>query len=377
MNALLEKNKYWIDETWEKVEKKLERTSVQARDKLPLWTVDGVYDDHSKGTAEAWTNGFWPGIMWLMYAATGKECYKITAEVGEKSLDKALKNYDCLHHDVGFMWHISAGANHLLTGNEESRNRNLHAAATLATRFNLAGQFIKAWNGEGVEGWVIIDSLMNIPMLYWAAEQTNNIAFKQIAMQHADTTIKNHIREDGSVYHILNYDIHTGECLGPATHTQGYEPVHSSWSRGQAWAIYGFVLSYIHTGEQRYLDAAKRVAHYFIANVVTTDYIPLCDFRAPEEPFCIDSSAGAIAACGLIEIAKAVPEFEKKMYMDAAMKMVKALVDTQCDWSDEEQAILLNSSGSWNLNTQKTYIWGDYYFVEALYKLKGYGKLFW
>ena len=377
MQTLLDANKPWIDETWAKIETKLRRNSELCRHKIPLRTVDGVYDDHSGGKCNAWTNGFWPGIMWLMYAATKEETFRETAENAENAMDVALEDYCGLFHDVGFMWHISAGANYKLTGNEKSKNRNLHAAAVLAARYNVNGEFIKAWNEEGYEGWVIIDCMMNIPLLYWAAEQTNNIALKQIAMHHADTSLRDHIRPDGSVYHIMDYDIETGECKGYATHTQGYDAETSSWSRGQAWAIYGYALSYIHTGEERYLDAAKKVAHYFIANVAATDYIPLADFRAPADPVYIDTSAGAIAACGMIEIAKAVPEFEKKMYMDAALKLMKALVDNQCDWSEEEQAILQNSSACHAQGVHETWIYGEYYFVEAMYKLKGFEPLFW
>lgn len=378
MQNVLAENRFWIDETWSKIEVKLRKNSQLLKDKLPLVTENGIYDDHSSPEeSKAWTNGFWPGIMWLMYASTKEECFREAAENGEKALDMALKNYNCLHHDVGFMWHISAGANYRLTGNEDSKNRNLHAAASLASRYNTEAKVIRAWNDKGAEGWVIIDCMMNIPLLYWAAEITDNIAFKQIAMHHADTTMLNHIRPDGSVYHILDYDINTGECKGPAWHTQGYNNEASSWSRGQAWALYGFILSYIHTGEQRYLDTAKKVAHYFISAVAADGYVPKADFRAPEEPVYYDTSAGAVAACGLIEIAKVVPEFEKKMYMQAAINIMKALTKHHCEWSEEEQSILQNSSACYAKGTHRSWIYGEYYYVEAMYKLKGFEPLFW
>ncbi|MBQ2696972.1 MAG: glycoside hydrolase family 88 protein [Clostridia bacterium] len=377
MESILNANKAWIDETWDKMVEKLRKVSVSTRNKLPHSTVDGVYDDKSGGLASSWTNGFWPGIMWLMYAGTGEDTFRKTAENGEEILDKALACYNVLHHDVGFMWHISAGANYRLTGNEKSKNRNLHAAAALAARYNVNGEFIKAWNEEGFEGWVIIDSMMNIPLLYWAEKETNNIAFRQIAMHHADKTMEHHIRPDGSVYHIMDYDINTGECNGPARITQGYEPKTSSWSRGQAWAIYGFVLSYLHTGEQRYLDTAKKVAHYFISAIIPDNFVPRSDFRAPEEPIYYDTSAAAIAACGLIEIAKAVPEFEKKMYMQAAVNIMKALVEKHCDFTDKDEAILQNCTGSYGEEVHYTCVYGEYYFVEAMYKLKGFEPLFW
>lgn len=376
MDQIWKDNQSWIDETWEKITVKLRRNSELLKHKLPSVSENGVYNDRSVDAISSWTNGFWPGIMWLMYAATGENCFRETAENGEEALDGALEHYNWLHHDVGFMWHISAGANYRLTGNEKSRNRNLYAAATLASRYNVDGQFIKAWNDVGTEGWVIIDCMLNIPLLYWAEKETNNIAFRQIADHHAQKTMAHHIRPDGSVYHVVEYDVHTGEVVGYPW-TQGYDGVHSSWARGQAWAIYGFVLAYIHTGNQEYLDTAKKVAHYFIANVCTTDYVPLHDFRAPKEPVYIDTSSGAIAACGLIEIAKAVPEFEKKMYMQAALNIMKALTEKHCDFSKEEQSILQNSSGFYGKEVHRPFIYGEYYYVEAMYKLKGFDVLFW
>lgn len=378
MEKLLKENKAWIEAYWIKTVEKLRRNCVLLKDKIPLVTVDGVYDDHSKGTQiSAWTNGFWPGIMWLMYSATSEKRFMDVAKKAEEALDAALVDYKRLHHDVGFMWHISSGASYKLTGDENSKNRVLHAAATLASRYNVNGQFIRAWNDKEAQGWVIIDSMMNIPLLYWAAEECENVSFRQIAMHHADTVLKNHIRPDGSVYHIVEYDVETGECKGAAPSTQGYDAETSSWSRGQGWALYGFVLSYIHTGEQRYLDAAKRVAHYFIAAVCGNGYVPRVDFRSPAEPVYVDTSAGAIAACGLIELAKAVPEYEKILYMQAALNIMKALCETQCDFSETEQSILQNSSARYARGVHKAWIYGEYYYVEAMYKLMGFEPQLW
>ncbi|MBR3933848.1 MAG: glycoside hydrolase family 88 protein [Clostridia bacterium] len=376
MKKILDENKPWIDETWEKITVKLRRNSKILKNKIPSVTTDGVYDDKSKNGISWWTNGFWPGIMWLMYDATGEEGFKETAENVENALDRALENFKKLDHDVGFIWHISAGANYLLTGNETSKNRNLHAAATLASRYNVDAGFIRAWNWESNEGWAIIDCMMNLPLLYWASKETGNVAFKKIADHHLDKTINHHIRSDGSTYHVVEYDVNTGEVLSYPW-TQGYDKDHSSWARGQSWAIYGFVLAYLHTKNIEYLDMAKKCAHYFIANVCSTGYVPRHDFRQPDEPCIIDTSAGAVAACGLIEIAKAVPEFENKMYMDAAVKIIKALTDNHCNWTEEEQSILQNSSACYNSNIHRSHIYGEYFYVESMYKLKGFDKLFW
>lgn len=376
MKKLLDENKDWIDDAWSEIVGKLRRNSILLKNKIPCVTIDGVYDDKSQRNVGAWTNGFWPGIMWLLYDATSESCFREAAENAEELLDAALMNFKHLGHDVGFMWHISSGANYMLTGNEKSKNRFLHAAAALAARYNVEGGFIRAWNEDCFAGLSIIDCMMNIPLLYRAAEETHNIAFKQIAMHHVDKTMENHIRPDGSVYHTVDYDVNTGEILGYPV-SQGYEPVHSSWARGQAWALYGFVLSYIHTGKQAYLDTAKKVAHYFIASICDDGYVPKHDFRAPEEPVYIDTSAGAIAACGLFEIAKAVPEFEKKLYLKASLNIIKALTENHCDFGEEEQSILQNSSAHYGKDVHRSFIYGEYYYVEAMYKLKGFDKLFW
>ncbi len=376
MKKILSENKQWIDETWQKIEKKMSVVSELSKNKIPSTSEDGVHNDMTKVHIGAWTNGFWPGMMWLMYVATKEEKYKEIAEHCEKELDRALYRYQALYHDVGFMWHISAGVNYRLTGNPESKNRNLVAAAVLASRFNSDGKFIRAWNGDIAVGWAIIDCMMNIPMLYWASEEIGDPRFKQIAMHHADKTMQNHIRPDGSLIHIVEYDINNGDFVG-TPRTQGYDPETSCWSRGQAWAIYGFILSYLHTGKQEYLDVAKSTAHYFIAAVAGDGYIPKCDFRQPDDPDIIDCSAGAIAACGLIEIAKVVPEYEKKLYIKAALNILKAIEKEHCDWTLDEQCIVMDNTGSYTQNIHQTYLFADYYFIEAIYKLKDFGILFW
>ena len=365
----------WVDATWEKIEKKLSVTSQLSKNKIPYTTKDGIHDDRTTELSW-WTNGFWAALMWLMYDATGDEKYKKVAEVSEKYLDGVLYDYEIIHHDVGFMWHISAGANYRLTGNEQSKRRNIIAAAILASRYNTDGGFIRAWNEKGTDGWSIVDCMMNIPILYWASDILKDSRFSQIAMHHADKTLENHIRPDGSVIHVVEYDVNNGDVLS-YPHSQGYNPETSCWSRGQAWAIYGFILSYSHTEKEEYLDAAKRCAHYFIFAVCTEDYVPRCDFRQPDDPDIIDTTAGAIAACGLIEIAKIVPEYEKKLYIKAAIKILKALEERHCDWTLEEQSILQNGTERYTNGIHIPIIYGDYYFTEAIYKLRGNGKLFW
>jgi len=231
---VVNQNKAWIDEVWEKVEKKLSEVSVKSRDKIPYTTKDGIHSNETY--LNKWTNGFWGGMMWLMYLATENENFKIAAKKNEEALDGALAEVEHMHHDVGFMWHLTAGASYRITGDRKSFARNMFAAYALAARYNIDGKFITAWNSWGennYEGWSIIDCLMNIPILYWASKELNSDRLKRIAMAHCDMAIRDHIREDGSVNHIVEHKLDGGEVA--AVHAgQGYSP-DSCWSRGLSW----------------------------------------------------------------------------------------------------------------------------------------------
>ncbi len=375
MKDLKLENKAWIDETWSKIEKKLAVVSKRTAGKIPYTTIDGKYDNKAENNAAWWTNGFWAGILWHMYSATKDESYKTLAEEQETLLDEVLYNPEATHHDVGFQWSLASVAGYKLTGSEASKRRGLIAAKYLMSRYNPKAQFIVSWNSKEKENWSIIDTMMNLPLLYWASEETEYLRYKDLAMIHADQSARYHVRPDGSVNHINVYDYETGELVDTLG-GQGYI-AGSSWSRGQSWALYGFALSYNHTKEQRYLDIAKKVAHYFIANVATTDYVPLVDFRSPDEPKLIDTTAGAIAACGLIEIARNVPEFEKKMYLNAAVNILMAMEKTTCDWTTDCDAILLNGTEAYAKGRHISIIYGDFYFIEAILKLKDMDVMFW
>lgn len=366
--------KQWVDATWDKLVSKMEKVAVRSYDKLPYTTVDGVHTDEKETAVNKWTNSFFAGMLWHLYADTKKDVFRHTAEHSEELLDKAFEKYEVLHHDVGFLWNLSSGANYRLTGNQKSYLRASYAANLLAGRFISKGNYIQAWN-YNPKTRSIIDTMMNLNLLFWASEVQKDERFKEIAMAHADMTMENHIRPDGSVIHIVNHDPVTGE---PAEIMagQGYSK-DSSWSRGQAWAIYGFALAHIHTGKQAYLDTAKKVAHYFIA-ATCEDNLPRLDFRCPEEPVYYDSTAGMIAACGLIELSNLVPEHEKRMYFRAAMRLLRSIEKNFCDWNEDTDAVVTMGSerydtGKYNLPI----IYGDFFFTEALYKLRGNSLLFW
>lgn len=372
-----ENNQKWLDKIYEKIMAKMSAQCDRIGDKIPYIAEGGVYrEDKAQTDIVWWTNGFWPGMLWQMYHATGEEKYKVAANGVEDKLDQAFDKYTGLHHDVGFMWLHSAVANYRITGNERSLARGLHAAHLLAGRYNPRGKFIRSWNRDRA-GWVIVDSMMNVPLLYWAEDVIDDPRFKYIAMDHVDTVMNNTVRQDGSCNYIIVLDPTNGELL-ETPGGQGYAS-GSSWSRGQAWAIYGFALSYLHTDKKEYLDTAKKVAHYFISQIDLTDGVALLDFRAPKEPVYWDSTAGVCAACGLLEIANHVPALEKDFYINAAIKILKATDKKFCNWDINYDSIVQMGSGSYFTEHDKhvPIIYGDYFFIEAVLRLLDKDILIW
>lgn len=371
MNAYLtSEEQQWLEDVYGKICAKVSATSDRVGDTIPYIAEKGRYkEDLSQTAIEWWTNGFWAGLLWQMYHATGDDKYMNQAKITEEKLDRSMEEFEGLYHDVGFMWMHSAVANYRHTGDKKSFSRGHHAANLLAGRFNILGNYIRAWNGE-MSGWMIIDCLMNLSLLYWATEETKDPRFTAIAKRHADTALEYILRADGSSNHIVIMNPENGDVVdNPAG--QGIA-TGSSWSRGQAWALYGFVISYSHTKDVKYLDAAKRVAHYFIANLALNDYLPLCDFRAPMEPVLYDSTAGAIAACGLLEIAKHVDDEEKALYQRSAMKILMAMEKKFCNWNVEEDGMLYYGRVDYNSPAKDediSIIYGDYFFTEAIFRL--------
>ena len=373
MSRISENDYKWLNEVWKKTDAKMTVCAKRNHDKIPYFAKDGIFDDRSDNICW-WTNGFWPGIMWLLYEKTKKDVYLDVAKNVEDKLDYAFEEYCGLHHDVGFMWMLSAGACYKLTGNEESKKRCLHAADLLAGRFNVMGGFIQAWNGEEHKGKSIIDSMMNLSLLYWASEETGDPRYRHIAEKHADSVMKNHVRADYSVNHIVRYDAENGEVMDVMA-GQGYAK-DSAWSRGQAWAVYGFVLSYIHTKEERYLEVAKKCSDYFIESV-SDDWLTRVDFKAPEEPIIYDSAAGACAACGLLELAEILGESEGMYYFEAALNILKTMEEKFCNWDKEYDSILQFGSEAYSGCRHIPLIYGDYFFIEAISKLVPGNILFW
>jgi unsaturated chondroitin disaccharide hydrolase len=228
-----------------------------------------------------------------------------------------------------------------------------------------------------MKGFSIIDTMLNLPLLYFASREIGDERFTRVAKRHADMVARDHVRDDGSLCHIVNHNTERPGVIETLA-GQGYA-VGSSWSRGVSWAVYGFILAYIHTGKDLYLEVAKKTARHFIEETEKTSWLPRLDFSQPEEPMYYDSSAGAITACGLIEIARALPECEGEYYMDAAIKILRTMEEKWCDYTEGEDGILTMASEAYTEGRLKhlPIIYGDFFFVEALLKLKDPDFLVW
>ena len=360
----------WLENLYDRLCLKIKAECERTGSGIPYIPEGGAYYDMGKENIAWWTNGFWPGILWQMYTATGEELYKKNAEAVEQRMEQMLEEFVGLDHDAGFLWLLSAVADYRITGNKRSCINALHAANILAGRFNPAGGFIRAWGCEGSSeksGWMIIDCLMNLPLLYWASEETGDPRFSKIAANHADTAMKAFIRGDGSANHIVEFDPASGEMI-KSYGGQGYGE-GSSWTRGQSWGLYGFMLSYLHTQNNAYLETAERIANYFIANIPDSGLIPV-DFRQPEDVKLEDSTAAAIASCGLIELARQKDGRQQKIYLNAALKMLQALTKNSFNWNEEEDNLLTKCTAAYHDEKHEfSIIYGDYFFLEALMKL--------
>lgn len=334
-----------------------------------------------------WTPGFFPGSLWYLYELTGDAKWKTEAEKWTATLEP-LKTFTA-HHDLGFMMYCSYGNAERLAPKPEYKDILVESANSLLTRFSEKTGSIKSWNrhrvwdGETFGDYpVIIDNMMNIEMLFYAYRVTGDKKYYDAAVSHADNTLKNHVREDFTTYHVVNYDPETGEVVYRVT-TQGYSD-NSTWARGQAWAIYGFTMSYRETKDEKYLSAAKKMADYFIDNL-PADFVPYWDFNVGQEGYVPgknsyvlnnplklrDASAAAIAASGMLELAGITSD---KSYRSAAVKILHSLSSPvyRARLGENGNFILMHSVGSLPHKGEidVPLVYADYYFLEALTRYK-------
>ena len=328
-----------------------------------------------------WTSGFFQGELWFLYEYTQNNFWKKKAQQHTDILEKEKMNGST--HDMGFKVYCSFGNGYRLTQDEHYKEVLLQSARTLATRFKPAAGIIRSWDHSTAK-WVcpvIIDNMMNLELLFWATKESKDSTFYRIAVDHARTTMKHHFRPDFSSYHVIDYDTITGQVLKKNTH-QGFAD-ESAWSRGQAWALYGYTMCYRETRLPEFLEQAQNIEKYLFTHPnMPEDLIPYWDFDAPgipDEPR--DVSAATVIASALYELSLYGPE-KGERYRSNADKIIENLTKHyRATLKKDNGFLLLHSTGTKPTNTEVDVpiVYADYYFIEALMrknKLEKTGKLF-
>lgn len=319
-----------------------------------------------------WCSGFYPGTLLYLYDYTHDEALKQEAIEKLELLQKEQYNKDT--HDLGFMMYCSYGNAYRLWGGENYKTILLNSARSLASRFNPVTSAIRSWNFGDWKYPVIIDNMMNLELLLWAAANSIDSSLQQIAIAHANTTMKNHFRDDYSSYHLVDYDPQTGRVLEKQT-VQGAAD-SSAWARGQGWALYGYTMMFRGTGIVQYLEQARHIARFILQHPrLPADKIPYWDFDAPGIPHALrDASSAAVIASALIELAGYVSKKERKQYRAAAAGMLRSLSSSAYQSRPGENAgfILQHSAGNIPANSEMDapLTYADYYYVEALLRYK-------
>lgn len=323
-----------------------------------------------------WTVGFWPGILWYNYENT-RSSSDIDAAAYYTDLLEPLTKLPAYDHDLGFQIFCSYGNAYRLTGNEKYKQIVLNAADTLATLFNSKVGTILSWprevdNGRFAPFNTIMDNMINLEMLYWAAKNGGNKTLYNIATKHAETTMEYHFREDGGCYHVALYNPETGEFIKGVTH-QGYAD-NSLWARGQAWAIYGYTFVYRETQDTKFLRFAEKVTDLYLSRLPEGEYVPYWDFDDPNIPNAPkDASAAAIVASALLELYQLEDDAQKaEKYKLAATQMLIELSSDKYQSRAAKPSFLLHSVGHWPNGSEidASINYADYYYIEALTRYK-------
>lgn len=358
-----------LDHSEAKLIKALEDMDIN--DGFPRSVKPGEYAWSSTGIG-GWTSGFFPGLLWYAYEYSANEQLLEAAMQYSEKL-KPVKDLDWNTHDLGFMMYNSVGNGYRITGNPEYKNWLLQTADSLAALYNPEVGTMLSWPWMNRKrNWphnTIIDNMLNLELLFWSAKNGGNPDHYDMAVTHALTTLKNHFREDYSSYHVLVYDSAKPNVLQKIT-DQGYSD-ESVWSRGQAWAIYGYTLSYRETNMDEFKDAAIKIADYYI-NHLPGDFVPYWDFKLPDfENQEKDASAAAIAASALLELSELMEDNNlKEKYFNTAVNTLNSLSSNKY-LSHDTMAILKHSVGSkpHESEVDVPLIYADYYYVEALLRL--------
>lgn len=349
------------------------------------YSEDGFYQATEN---RDWTTGFWTGEIWLAYEFTKDERLKAAGEIQMKDFLNRIDNrIDVETHDLGFLYSPSCVAGYKLTGSPVGKEAALKAADELITRFHKKGEFIQAWGPLGAQDnyRLIIDCLLNLPLLYWATDETGDEKYREIAEKHIHTALANVIREDFSTWHTFFFNMETGEPDHGAT-CQGYRD-GSAWARGQAWGIYGTAIGYKYTKRQEYIEIFKGVTDYYLRHL-PEDLVPFWDleFGDGDDDQPRDSSSASIAACGMLEMAKYMEPEDAAYYTGIAKKFMKSVKDHYAvkDFETSNGLVLHSTYSNHSpYNTCNHYgvdecnIWGDYFYMEALTRLHKDWCVYW
>lgn len=364
-------DKRWLDEAIAEVLGQLDAMLPRFTATFPAASAThGCYASVEKVD---WTEGFWTGMLWLAWEVTGDEKYRAVAEnlldSFAERLDQQIK-VDT--HDLGFLYLLSCVNAWKLTGNLRARELALRAAELLYRRFNATAGVIQAWgdlNDPARQGRMIIDCNLNVPLLFWAADETGNAQWREAASRHLAQAARYLVREDASTFHTFYMDVNSGQPLRGDTH-QGFSD-GSCWSRGQAWGIYGFALGYAHTGDAWQPELSRHLAHYFL-NRLPDDFVCYWDliFTAEDNQY-RDTSAAAIAACGLAELLKLLPLTDplRPAYANAIDLMMRNLRERY--FAHAQDGLLREGVYNFgrNMGINEPNLWGDYFYFEALVRL--------
>ncbi|MBQ8689282.1 MAG: glycoside hydrolase family 88 protein [Clostridia bacterium] len=331
-----------------------------------------------------WGNGFWSGILWHAYQLTGDEKYKNVVIGQIPSYTKRItEKIGVNHHDMGFLFSLSCVAAWKLCGNEEAKAAALMAAEHLTTRYRTPGDFIQAWGNvnDPKDNRLIIDCLLNIPLLYWASEVTGDQKYDEMAWKHFNTTISVCCRPDASTYHTYYFDAETGAPVKGVTHQGAFD--ESAWARGQAWGIYGPMLTRTYKESDGAMQVFKATSSYFL-NHLPEDYVPfwdLCFTDGADEPR--DTSSAAIACCGMLEALKHMDKADPlySIFTNAVNRIMNSLIDNYTSKDvPEANGLLLHQTYAkpQGIGIDEMNIWGDYFYMEALHRLVDPDwKLYW
>ena len=330
-----------------------------------------------------WTDGFWTGLLWLAYEYTGDEKYRELADKNVASFkNRVEKDIELDHHDLGFLYSLATVSGYKLTGSDDAREASIKAANKLISRYQEKGEFIQAWGELGSKDHYrfIIDCLLNIPLLYWASDEIGDAKYRNIANKHFVTSCNNVIRDDASAFHTFYMDNEIGKPLRGVTR-QGYSD-DSAWARGQAWGVYGIPLNYRYTRNESCFNLYEGMTNYFL-NRLPKDNVCYWDLIFNDgDDHSKDSSAAAIAVCGMHEMNKYLPEVDenKEVYKYAMHNILRSLIENYMNPEIEPgKPVLLHGVYSWHSGkgVDEGNIWGDYFFLEALIRFYKDWNLYW